>query len=815
MRRQRTTAPRRAFVPGLLVFVAGGCLMIVEIIGGRAIAPYFGSNVYVWGSVLGVFMGALSVGYALGGRVADASPRPWLLPALALGAACLVALVPTLGAPVCEWLLRTQPGPALRPLLPLAAAMGLYFLPSVLLGMIVPVAVRAAARSAASVGRVVGRVYALNALGSVAGALLCTFVLAAHVGNRAILRSCGVALLVVAAVCLAARRRAREMPPPAPPAASDPEARPVRGLRPLVFLCGMVFMSLEVVGGAVLAPYYGSNVFVWGTVITLFLCALSVGYRVGGRLADRAPSAGLLAGIVAAAGLAILLIPLLAPGVCSAFASPLKGWQLQPLFASILLYAVPTVLLAMVAPFAVRLAAARVERVGGVAGGLYALSTLGNVAGALLTTFVLISAVGKIRLLEGAGLVVVLGAAGLAIRHAPRGARRGRIGLAVVGAGAAAALALCPKPLLVPLTLGGERAVGPVKVEGVTWQLIDVDGLSHELRRFRAEHESPYHHIAVIDRAAVDSRLLGPEVLQGNELVLADGRAVALRDSCLLDSRRDLRFDRYAESAVLLDGPAREIGRPYTSGVEYSDLLHLPFLFRPDAQDALMIGGGGGVVPMIFRRAYPGLSVDVVEIDPVVVDVAREWFGLKEDERLRTHIQDGRMFIHNSRREYDVIILDVYTAGGRIPFHLTTREFLAEVRGRLRPDGVVLMNVITAVRGPASRLFRSEYKTFVAVFGREHVYVFPKRPAEGGGAEATQNVMLIATGRAHRRRLVPSEVELRARRLVASGRIAMPTLPEYASYMLTDRELWALPQDDVPLLTDDYAPVDLMAVERD
>ena len=125
------------------------------------------------------------------------------------------------------------------------------------------------------------------------------------------------------------------------------------------------------------------------------------------------------------------------------------------------------------------------------------------------------------------------------------------------------------------------------------------------------------------------------------------------------------------------------------------------------------------------------------------------------------------------------------------------------------------MNVISAVSGPASKMFRSEYKTFKAVFGKEHVYVFPKEHA-AINPEKSINVILIATGPAHPRRLSTREIEQRASSMVASGKLKMPSLAGedgYASNVLPERELEQVKQDDVPVLTDDYAPVDMMTVE--
>jgi spermidine synthase len=241
-------------------------------------------------------------------------------------------------------------------------------------------------------------------------------------------------------------------------------------------------------------------------------------------------------------------------------------------------------------------------------------------------------------------------------------------------------------------------------------------------------------------------------------------------------------------------------------------MLHLPYVFHPEMQDVLIIGGGAGVVPMIFRRAYP-VSIDVVEIDPAVVKVAEKWFGLRADERMRIFAQDGRMFIHNARKQYDLIIIDVYTAGDRIPFHLTTREFLLELKAALRPQGIVLINLISSLTGFKSELFWAELKTCQSVFGADHVYVFPEKISNSGPLDDSRNIMLLATGPAHKP-MTPPEIAAAARRLVDEKRIPIPSIPRHASNMIDSKELSRI-QRDAPLLTDDYAPVDMMMMRLD
>src|SRR5712664_4322014 len=106
----------------------------------------------------------------------------------------------------------------------------------------------------------------------------------------------------------------------------------------------------------------------------------------------------------------------------------------------------------------------------------------------------------------------------------------------------------------------------------------------------------------------------------------------------------------------------------------------------------LVVGLGAGSLPMFLRKHYPAAAIDVAEIDPGVVDVAKQFFGFREDELMRAHVGDGRQFIENVRQGYDIIFLDAFGARD-VPKHLTTQEFLLAVRRVLVTSGVVVSNV--------------------------------------------------------------------------------------------------------------------------
>jgi spermidine synthase len=153
-------------------------------------------------------------------------------------------------------------------------------------------------------------------------------------------------------------------------------------------------------------------------------------------------------------------------------------------------------------------------------------------------------------------------------------------------------------------------------------------------------------------------------------------------------------------------------------------MFHLVRLFAPDMQRVLFISGGVGAGPRSFRRHYPQVHIDLVEIDPVVVELARKHFFFAPDEKLAVHVADGRNFLRrHPDLKWDAIILDAFSIGGRLPFHLMTREFLEELKAHLTPNGVVLTNFTSAFTGEHGRIFRWAYLTYREVFPA--LYVFP------------------------------------------------------------------------------------------
>lgn len=183
------------------------------------------------------------------------------------------------------------------------------------------------------------------------------------------------------------------------------------------------------------------------------------------------------------------------------------------------------------------------------------------------------------------------------------------------------------------------------------------------------------------------------------------------------DGVRRLRFERDGvDQSAVVPGRPDELVFAYTRG------LIAALAMKPDVDKVLIIGLGGGSLPMFLRRHLPNALIDVVDIDPVVLDVARNDLGFLEDERLVVHIDDGRHFVENTTRgPWDLVILDAY-GPDEIPLHLATRTFYEAVRQRLTPGGIVAANLWSEDANPR---YTSMLRTFERIFPEVHVIAPP------------------------------------------------------------------------------------------
>lgn len=163
-------------------------------------------------------------------------------------------------------------------------------------------------------------------------------------------------------------------------------------------------------------------------------------------------------------------------------------------------------------------------------------------------------------------------------------------------------------------------------------------------------------------------------------------------------------------------------GKPNHLELEYSRAVMAMLAMVPHAKRVLVVGLGGGAIPAFLRHHYPKMHIDVVDIDPVVVDLAKTHFDFREDAHMKAYVADGRKFVEDAKQSWDIIMLDAFSSS-EIPRHLATQEFLQAVAAKLSPSGVVVANIWQPRYNPSYYGMR---KTYRAVFKEIHFVQVPR-----------------------------------------------------------------------------------------
>jgi spermidine synthase len=400
----------------------------------------------------------------------------------------------------------------------------------------------------------------------------------------------------------------------------------------LVFVVGTGSLGAEIAAVRLLAPYFGASTIVWANTIGIVLVALSVGYWLGGRLADRHPHMrGLCLLALAAAGL-LALVPFAADPLLDVAVQALDeisaGAFVGSLVAVLVLVAVPVLLLGAVSPYAIRLAVSKVEEAGTVAGRLYALSTAGSLLGTLISALLFIPLVGTRRTFLIFALAISL--------------------MAVWGLRPVRRYALAPAAIAALIAL----PVGTLKAD------TDGDG------RVIHETETEYQYARVVEREDGSRRL-----------ELNEGQA------------------QHSVCEAECDNPRPGVSDPASvlTGDVWDGHLVLPFAGLPDPPRRIAIlGNAAGTTARAYEEFFPRTRVDGVEIDGELSEIGRRFFDMS-NPRLRLYHEDARPFLRRIDARYDVISVDAYRQP-YIPFYLTTVEFFELARDRLRPGGVLIVN---------------------------------------------------------------------------------------------------------------------------
>jgi spermidine synthase len=484
----------------------------------------------------------------------------------------------------------------------------------------------------------------------------------------------------------------------------------------IAFISGLSIMAMEISASRLLAPYFGTSIFVWTNIIGVVLVALSLGYYFGGKLADKKPQIGLLLRLIFGAGVLFLIIPLVIKPLSATVNLEVLSSQsssaaifLSSLIIAAVLFALPLFLLGMVSPFIIKLyLLGESDKIGEFAGRVSAISTIGSILGTFLPTLYFIPVLGtRITINIFALILILLGSLGF---------KRKKLNFLVL--------------LVLP---GIVYASGNTKINNYSNILF--------------EDESAYQYISVRED------LSGTRYLSVNE---ASGFQSV-----------------YNQKKVL-------------TGYYYDYYNVLPYLINSTAPKKVLIIGlcGGTIANQLNYFFKENVEVDGVEIDSKVIDVAKEYFNL-DPKTTKIYNSDGRMFLQNNTKKYDLIIVDAYSQELYIPWTLTTREFWGLVNDSLKSEGVMAIN-INAV-SPETRLLKSISNTVASVFPE----VYLTKTNDNG-----INYVLTAANKSLDFNSLPSLVK---------SNLLKPIASDYQD--VTKKVIFT---KDSEILTDDKAPVEFM-----
>ena len=688
----------------LLLFGSGFCALVYQTAWLRMFRLVFGASTAASAAVLAIFMAGLGVGGLWLGRWADRHPSPLgLYATLESGIAVSAGLSPWLVA-LAQWVYVGLGGSAR---LGLAGSTGVRLVlstlvlavPTFLMGGTLPAVARAVERSADSSRRVVGLLYAVNTLGAVLGTLATTFFSLEVLGIR---KSIWIAALLNLLVVLAARglsremarETAREMPAavPSPGEPREPEETPppepaaespwVGRLVPVAAaVVGFSFLLMELVWYRLLGPLLGGSSYTFGLILAVALLGIGAGGLLyGAGEGGRRPTLLAFAGTCSLEALCLALPFALGDrvAVLAALLRPLSGAGFYALAGGWTAVTVLVVLPAAVVagyqfPLLIALLGAGRRRVGREVGVTYAANTLGAIAGSIAGGFGLIpwlTAPGVWRLVA----LLLLALAGVAIVLGWRAGRRGGESRRAAGLPlAAGALGLLCCAATGPTPFWRHSPIGAGRVTTADW-----NGPNDV-------------------KSAIET--------QNRRIVWqADG----VESSVALDLSEEYAFivNGKSDGSALGDSPTQVM-----SGL-VGAVLH------PGVRRVLVIGLGTGSTAGWLARVPTVERVDVVELEPAIVHVARTLSQINQDvlanPKVHLVIGDGREVLLTTSETYDLVFSEPsnpYRAGVASLF---SADFYRSVRRRLRPGGIFLQ----WLQGYEldAQVVRTAYATLASVF---------------------------------------------------------------------------------------------------
>ena len=649
----------------LLFFVSGLSALAYQVILARYVHLVVGATAYATSALLVAFMVGMSLGSAAGGALADRSRHPLRVYALAEAGIGLYCLLFPAAFPLLErlYLALAPPldGPlALRNAVRFLLGAAAFVLPAFLMGTTTPAFARALAAGQADVGRRLARIYGLNTLGAAVGAFLTAYLLVPKLGLVGSMTLASLLNFGVAAIAwrLSRPREAEPGPSEAGPPAAALEGEPAPAAAPgggptaagvaggplaallvVAALSGFLSFGLEIVWTHLLAILLGNSVYAFGLMLGSLLLGLALGARLAEDFAESPERSRLWVGLALALAGAVVVGTLSlwdeVPALFLLFARSSPSFLLMEgvrLAVAVGLMIFPTTLIGLAFPLVLRSAAREGERFGRSVGRVFAVNTLGAVAGALAASYLLLPALGSLDSLRLLGVALLaVGGLALLVLGPPRSGRWLAAGAA---AGAAAGWAMPVYWDFNSLNVGAAIYLGSSAGEG--GRIL-----------FRREHPTG-GLTTVIERRGVKTLLTNGK-FEGD-----DSEEVPIQHR----------------------------------------LANIPTLFTAERERALVVGLGTGVT-LASVAAHGFRDVVCAELSEAIVDAARTQFahvngGVLSRPEVRLAREDGRSVLLESPERYDVVSVEITTIWFAGSGAIYSDGFYRLVSRRLRRHGVLL-----------------------------------------------------------------------------------------------------------------------------
>ncbi|OGP66553.1 MAG: hypothetical protein A2169_14490 [Deltaproteobacteria bacterium RBG_13_47_9] len=451
----------------------------------------------------------------------------------------------------------------------------------------------------------------------------------------------------------------------------------------VVFIASFCTLVIELVAGRIMAPYVGVSLYTWTSIIGVVLAGISIGAYLGGLIADRYPRPSTLGWLLFLSGLGAFSISPLTNLVGGAHFQ--TSLMVRILLITTIVFFAPACILGMISPVVVKLTLNNLEKTGNIVGKIYAFSTLGSILGTFATGFFLVSWMGTRHILITMGVILILSGlifGGFFRRKKPLAfffLIFLLIFLVLPLAGLYIYAALHPEEISI--------STSPLQSLGIAYGYAFKPPVDEDAYFFK---ESDYYTIKL------------KRSIRGNK----GNPLESLVLDHLVHSYTDLKDPLYLEYEYI---------RIYEEFVSWQAKKGRPF-------KALFIGGGGYTIPRYIEARYPEAQMDVVEIDPEVTRAVKKYLGISEQSKIRSYNMDGRWFVMNCKEKgsFDFIFGDAFNDLS-IPYHLTTKEFALQLKVLLKPNGLLLANVIDSLKKGA--FIPSYIRTLEEVFGKGNVHL--------------------------------------------------------------------------------------------